>query len=124
GRRVGPGSPSEVSLLGGAWSLRPERPLLEVEAAAVLVEADDPKIAIQAVRRSAVGDLCAHDAGVALDRNHLGGDREHLVRALALGLPQLGDRAEAAVMVLERRSQIGGAGREEVRERGGSGGGP
>ena len=95
---------------------RPERPLLEGRAEAVLVEPHDPQVAVVERDRVAVPDLDSHHARVALRGDDLGLHPEHLGRALALTLPQLRDRLEAVLCLLERAHAVGRVGGEQVRE--------
>src|SRR4051812_33465050 len=84
---------------------RPERPLLERRAAALVVEGDDPEVAVVPAPRCRVLDLQAHHAGVPLDGDDLAVDRE-LLPHIGLAPPELLDRVDAGVGIHVRRAAV------------------
>src|SRR6476619_820240 len=95
-------------LPGNDSPLRPERPLLELTAAAVGGEADDPEVAVLEALGPAVLDADADYSGVAVDSDDLVTHLEWLIRPLALTLPELGDRGDARGGLLVGRHPVGG----------------
>lgn len=84
-----------------------KRPLLEVTAAPVAGERDDPEIAIGAPWGIAVDHIQACDGGAVLGGHDLRAQREHLVGPLALVLPEAGDRVQPGERLVERGRLVG-----------------
>src|SRR5215831_9875808 len=101
--------------------LRPERPLLERGAAPVVIETDNPQVAVLLADRIPVADLDPHHRRVAVGGDDAAGHAEHLIGTLAFRFPHDGDRGQADDGLVVGALPVDGVLGEDPGERAGTG---
>src|SRR5258708_16686834 len=114
-------SACSVVVAGGVGASGPVGPFLEPASAAVVIDPEDPQVAVLLAERIPVADLGPDHRGVAVDGKDAGGEGEDLVRAVPVRIPHPPDSVQARDGFFVRSVQVDGIVGEDLSEAGRAG---